>query len=79
MVDGPTVSDPFQNESTQKETIDAFLKDGIITPSKSPYNAPSIIVPKKDTGVQMCIDYRILNDHFLTDCHPLPMTMPRLF
>jgi hypothetical protein len=31
-----------------KDTIAAFLnKDGIITPSKSPYNAKSIIVPKK--------------------------------
>jgi transposase InsO family protein len=63
---------PFKMRQMMKDTIDAFLKDGIITPSKSPYNAPSIIVPKKDIGVRMCIDYRVLNDHILTDRHPLP-------
>ncbi len=30
----------FKMRALMKETIDAFLKDGIITPSKSPYNHP---------------------------------------
>ena len=63
---------PFKMRKLMKETIAEFLKNGIIVPSKSPYNAPSIIVAKKDIGVRMCIDYRVLNEHVLTDRHPLP-------
>ena len=52
-------------------------EDGIITPSKSPWNAPLLVVPKKpnrDGVVQyrICVDFRKLNHISSLDAYPLP-------
>jgi hypothetical protein len=60
---------PFQMRKLINETVSKFLKDGIVQHSKSPYNAPTIIV---DIGTRMCVDFRRLNAHLITDHHPLP-------
>jgi hypothetical protein len=54
------------------DTVAKFLQDGIVQHSNSPYNAPTIIVAKKDIGTRMCVDFRRLNSHLITDRHPLP-------
>ncbi len=54
------------------ETVSKFLKHGIVQHSNSPYNAHTIIVAKKDMGTRMCVDFRRLNAHLITDRHPLP-------
>ena len=63
---------PFQMRKVINETVAKFLKDGIVQHSNSPYNAPTIIVAKKDIGTRMCVDFRRLNSHLITDRHPLP-------
>jgi hypothetical protein len=55
-----------------QESVADFLKQGIIQPSSSPYNSPSLMVPKKDGGFRMVVDFRKLNKKVVTDPHPLP-------
>jgi hypothetical protein len=45
---------------------------GIVAPSTSPYNSPTLMVPKADGGWRMVVDFRRLNQHVITDPHPLP-------
>jgi hypothetical protein len=63
---------PYQMRRIINDTVAKFLKDGIVQHSNSPYNAPTIIVAKKDIGTRMCVDFRRLNSHLITDRHPLP-------
>ena len=55
-----------------KEFIQKFLKKGLIRPSKSPWAAPIVIVPKKDGSLRLCIDYRALNEVTKRDVYPMP-------
>lgn len=59
--------------------IDKMLHDGIIRPSRSPYNSPVWVVPKKlDASGQkkyrLVIDYRKLNQKTISDRYPIPDT-----
>lgn len=54
-----------------------LLQDGIIRPSRSPYNAPVWIVPKKSDAsgekkYRIVIDYRKLNSVTISDRYPIP-------
>ncbi|KAJ9511053.1 hypothetical protein QJQ45_002859 [Haematococcus lacustris] len=55
-----------------KKQITAFLAQGIIEPSSSPYAAPVLFVKKKSGELRMCVDYRQLNKQTLRDQYPLP-------
>ena len=48
---GPTEQDEI------KEQIKDLVAQGFIRPSCSPYEAPILFVPKKDSRWRMCIDY----------------------
>jgi len=63
---------PHHMRGPMKEAIEEFLKEGIIEHSKSPYNAPTMMVKKKDYGHRMVIDLRLFNKHLITDPYPLP-------
>jgi len=62
--------------SEQKE-LDAFLKEnldsGWIRPSKSPMAAPVFFVKKKDGGLRLVQDYRVLNAMTVKNKYPLPL------
>lgn len=63
-------------EEIEKE-INKLLNDGIIRVSKSPYNSPVWIVPKKQDAskekkYRMVIDYRKLNAVTIADRYPMP-------
>lgn len=55
-----------------RETMDQWLKHGIIKPSSSPYASQIVVVRKKDGNVRVCVDYRALNKKTRRDAYPLP-------
>lgn len=67
---------PVHNQLV-KEELQRLLKLGIITHSKSPFNSPVWIVPKKDgengeKNYRIVIDYRKINNITIQDNFPLP-------
>ena len=61
-----------------KRQTNEMLDKGIIRPSKSPYNSPIWVVPKKPDASgkkkwRIVIDYRKLNDKTDQDAYPLPV------
>lgn len=62
---------PVKKELLKKE-IDKLLNEGIIEECESPWAAPVVLVPKKDGGVRLCVDYRRLNAVTVSDSYPLP-------
>ena len=63
---------PIQLQSEVRTCLDAWLKAGIIRPSKSPYASQVVIVRKKMGEIRLCIDFRKLNAIFIRDSFPLP-------
>lgn len=68
---------PMCLKNIVEKEIEALLKDGIIRPSRSPYNSPVWIVPKKtdasgEKKYRMVIDYRKLNKITTSDKYPIP-------
>jgi hypothetical protein len=58
----------------QLKELDAYLKkmlkQGKITPSKSPAGAPILFVPKPDGKLRLCVDYRSLNKLTILNKYP---------
>ena len=52
--------------------INMMLELGVLEHSQSPWGFPAILLPKKDGGIRVCIDYRDLNAITKTDAYPLP-------
>ena len=60
-----------------EEKINRLVRDGIIRPSRSPYNSPIGIVPKKDDHsgkrkYRLVVDFRRLNAMTIADKYPIP-------
>jgi len=68
---------PFKHRQEIDRQIQKLEEDNIIAPSKSPWNAPLLVVPKKpdENGVvkyRVCVDFRKLNQISTGDAYPLP-------
>ena len=67
---------PFRYSANEREVLQKEMTDmlnlGVIEPSQSPWGFPAILLPKKDGGIRVCIDFRDLNTVTKTDAYPLP-------
>ena len=55
-----------------REHIQEMLDGRAICPSNSPSCNAVVLVRKKDSTLQFCIDFRQLNDHTEKDSYPIP-------
>jgi Reverse transcriptase (RNA-dependent DNA polymerase) len=55
------------------EFINEFLSKGFIRPSTSPAGTPILFAKKKDGGLRLCVDYRVLNQITKKSHYPLPL------
>ncbi|SPC63882.1 related to retrotransposon nucleocapsid protein [Ustilago sp. UG-2017b] len=62
-----------------RKYLDENLVKGFIRPSTSPARSPVLFVPKKDGGLQLCVDYRGLNEITIKNRAPLPLIEEQLF
>jgi hypothetical protein len=53
--------------------LETQLKRGRIRLSKSPAGAPVFFVPKKDSTLRLCVDFRGLNQITKKNRYPLPL------
>jgi hypothetical protein len=61
------------NELAELKTqLQDLLEKGFIRPSSSPWGCPAIFVKKKDQTLQMCVDYKPLNEVTIKNKYPLP-------
>ncbi|XP_031500273.1 uncharacterized protein LOC116264278 [Nymphaea colorata] len=61
----------LENEEIKRQVAD-LLEWGVVQHNSSPCGSPVVLVPKKDGGWHMCIDYRALNKITIKDRYPLP-------
>ena len=55
-----------------KKHIEELLEKQFIGPSASPWEAPILLVKKKDSGMRLCVDYWQLNKVTSKNKYPLP-------
>src|SRR5437588_8063459 len=53
--------------------LDEMLKQGKIVRSQSPAGAPILFVPKPDSRLRLCVDYRNLNKLTIHNKYPMPL------
>jgi hypothetical protein len=72
----PIYKTPFRKTTPElaelKKHNKELLEKGFIHPISSPWGAPVIFVPKKDSTQRLCIDYRALNEVTVKNNYPLP-------
>ena len=69
--EGPRRTSP-NNRKIMRDAVKKMIESGIIEPSRSPWAAPVVLVPKKTGEVRFAIDYRKLNAVTKKEIYPLP-------
>ena len=62
---------PYAKQEVVQREVEAMLEGGIIERAKSDYNAPIVLVRKKDGSNRFCLDFRRLNDVTRFDTEPM--------
>lgn len=81
---GPPVKQPPRRMAGEKQRsaeqqISEGLQSGITTRSHSSWASLIVMVRKKDGTYRLCIDYRALNSHTITDAYPRHRSMVQHF
>ena len=63
---------PFVLRQEVARQLQEMQRDGVISPSCSPWSSPVVMVHKKDGTHRICVDYRGLNAVTKSDTFPLP-------
>lgn len=61
-----------------RELVGEMLDARIVKESTSEYASPIILVRKKDGGVRMWVDYRMLNSITVKERYPMPVIEDRI-
>lgn len=54
-----------------RNKVQALVDGGVIRESNSDFASPVLVIPKKDGGIRLCVDYRALNSITVKDRYPL--------
>lgn len=65
---------PHSQKGEVSMQVEKLKNNDLIEPSRSNYNSPVILVPKKgnEGKWRMCVDYRLVNKKLIADKYPLP-------
>ena len=55
-----------------KDMVNGLMEQGVVRFRKSPYASPEFLVPKRDGGFRLVVDYRKVNAKVLFDSYPMP-------
>src|SRR5678809_84289 len=72
----PIVCSPYRLSPNMakhvKDQVDSLLQNKLITPIRSEWAFPVVMVVKPDGSFRFCVDYSRLNQHIIKDKFPLP-------
>ena len=63
---------PLPQRQKVQELLQDMMQKRVISPSKSPWASPVVLVKKKDGSTRFCIDYRKVNEVTRKDAYPIP-------
>uniref|UniRef100_A0A914VJX0 CCHC-type domain-containing protein n=1 Tax=Plectus sambesii TaxID=2011161 RepID=A0A914VJX0_9BILA len=63
---------PFALREKVAALTQQYLDQGVISPSRSPWSSPLVMVRKKDSSLRYCVDMRAVNAVTKIDAYPLP-------
>ncbi len=65
---------PLAMQDKVEAMISDMLKQKLIVESKSEWNSPLVVVPKKNGDLRLCVDFRKLNSITIRPQYPMPNT-----